>query len=117
MAHPSEDALVQTLIAVDGIVGTVHMAQALTEDPAAQETLQAVLLVALSARTLIEDRVEGDPVKEPQKDKYATMGQPTEEEPEVPTLGGETECEHDTVIRNGSDGTLFCVGCGEDPSE
>ncbi|WIC89050.1 hypothetical protein SEA_OTTAWA_4 [Arthrobacter phage Ottawa] len=115
MAHPSEEALVQTLIAVDGIVGTVHMAQALTEDPVAQETLQAVLLVALSARSLIEDRVEGDPIKEPQKNPYATMGQPTEEEPAPITLGtAPADCEHENVL-TGIDGSLMCVHCGEDP--
>lgn len=110
MAHPDTEALTQALIAVDGIVSTVHMAQACTEDAAAQEVLHGVLLVALSARTLIEDRVEGDPVKEPQSNPYAVMGQADEE-----VIRETPECDHPNVIVSGLDGEAMCTRCGEDP--
>lgn len=108
----SNEETTQALIAVDALVGTLAMAHALVEDPAAEEALRAALASALTARTMLERAVDGDPVKEPQKTPFATMGQ-EEDAPINPLRPDPDTCEHETILRD-DEGGLLCTACGED---
>ena len=110
-----EEQITQALIAVDALVGTLAMAQALVEEDTAAAALRTSLASALTARTLLEQAVDGDPVKEPQRDPRATMGQ--EDDDETPLWNtlrpDEDECEHEDILID-MDGGKMCRACGAD---
>lgn len=107
----------KALIAVDALVGTLAMAIALVDDETAAEALRTALAGAVTARTLLEQAVEGDPVKEPQKDAYATMGQPEEEGAEEGAPPTDPPCEHEHILAwaetPGEPAGAMCRDCGE----
>ena len=108
-----EEETVQALVAVDALVGTLAMAQALVEDPPAAEAIRTCLAGALTARTMLEAAVDGDPVKEPQRDPYEGMGQEEEAPPIDPLRPNTEECEHEDILHH-FDGGQMCRDCGQD---
>lgn len=112
--HSPQEAIVQSLTAVQAIIGTVHLAATSTEDPATLDTLQAVLAVALTARNALEAVAESDPIREPRRDPYATMGDGSDETPIFASLRPvEDDCSHESLLYDEEGGRL-CVACGKD---